>query len=331
MIETKNKKSKKYLLPILILLAIFFSWKIFFQEKRVLGLSTQAKEVILSDNDISERLETTANTIEELFKEKNVALNDGDLVYPDKNTALVSGLKIKIQRIKKMKVMADGEEKEISGFEESVEKILRENDIEFKEEDIIKPSRVSFAYNNLDIVIIRVEIKEEIEEDYIAFKTIEEKDDKLSWRTKKVTQKGEKGTKEITYEVAYHDGEEVGRKIINTTTTKEPVNEIITQGTYVKLGKSHKGQGTWYDQSFYPNLLKKYPFEGNMFAANPWLPLGSYAKVTNTDNGESVIVRINDRGPFGDGRIIDLNKVAFAKIASIGAGVVNVKVEEIVN
>ena len=59
--------------------------------------------------------------------------------------------------------------------------------------------------------------------------------------------------------------------------------------------------------------------------------MGSYAKVTNTANGKSVIVQINDRGPFGPGRIIDLDKVAFAKIASIGAGVIGVKVEEVLN
>ena len=68
-----------------------------------------------------------------------------------------------------------------------------------------------------------------------------------------------------------------------------------------------------------------------MSAANPWLPLGSYVKVTNLDNGKSVIVRINDRGPFGNGRIIDLDKVAFAKIASLGQGTARVKMEEILN
>jgi rare lipoprotein A len=61
------------------------------------------------------------------------------------------------------------------------------------------------------------------------------------------------------------------------------------------------------------------------------MPIGSYARVTNVDNGKSVIVRINDRGPFVPGRIIDLDKVAFQKIASTGAGVINVKMEEIVN
>ncbi|PJA85492.1 MAG: septal ring lytic transglycosylase RlpA family lipoprotein, partial [Candidatus Moranbacteria bacterium CG_4_9_14_3_um_filter_45_14] len=59
--------------------------------------------------------------------------------------------------------------------------------------------------------------------------------------------------------------------------------------------------------------------------------IGSFVKVTNTENGKSVIVKINDRGPFVPSRIIDLDKVAFAKIASIGAGVIAVRMEEITN
>ena len=87
----------------------------------------------------------------------------------------------------------------------------------------------------------------------------------------------------------------------------------------MKLGKAAKGQGTWY------------AFKGGLFAASTTLPRGSYAKVTNTENGESVVVQINDYGPQGKGRIIDLDKVAFEKIASLGAGVIGVKVEQVLN
>ena len=125
--------------------------------------------------------------------------------------------------------------------------------------------------------------------------------------------------KEITYKVVSHNGQEISRKVINENIIKEPIIEIITQGTYVKLGKSHSGMASWYSHT------------GTMSAANPWLPIGSYVKVTNKANGKSVIVRINDRGPFGPGRIIDLDKVAFEKIAPLGQGVAEVKMEEIIN
>jgi rare lipoprotein A len=155
--------------------------------------------------------------------------------------------------------------------------------------------------------------------DTFAFEKKVNEDSTLSWRKSIVTQKGEKGVQRLTYRVSTYDGKEVNRKLIKTETLQAPVTEITTQGTYVKVGKTHKGAASWY------------AFTGTLSAANPWLPIGSYVRVTNQENGKSVIVRINDRGPFVPGRIIDLDKVAFQKIASIGAGVINVTMEEIVN
>jgi rare lipoprotein A len=68
-----------------------------------------------------------------------------------------------------------------------------------------------------------------------------------------------------------------------------------------------------------------------MFAASTTIAKGNYARVTNTASGKSIIVQINDYGPQGKGRVIDLDKVAFQKIASLGAGVIGVKVEEVLN
>ena len=122
---------------------------------------------------------------------------------------------------------------------------------------------------------------------------------------------------EVNYKITYKDGKEISRVALSKTIAREPIPEIITQGTYIKFGKTHSGLGTWY------------AWKGGLYAASPWLPMGSYVKVTNRANGKSVIVEINDRGPLGKNRIIDLDKVAFEKIASIGAGIIDIKVEEI--
>lgn len=62
-------------------------------------------------------------------------------------------------------------------------------------------------------------------------------------------------------------------------------------------------------------------------AAHKTLPFGSTVKVTNIRNGKSVIVVINDRGPFVKGRIIDLSKSAFSSIGSTRLGLLDVKIE----
>ncbi len=64
-------------------------------------------------------------------------------------------------------------------------------------------------------------------------------------------------------------------------------------------------------------------------AAHKKLPFGTTVKVTNVNNGKSVVVRINDRGPFVKGRIIDLSKSAFSTIANTQLGVIDVIVEVI--
>ena len=64
-----------------------------------------------------------------------------------------------------------------------------------------------------------------------------------------------------------------------------------------------------------------------MTAAHKRLPFGSKVKVTNVDNGKSVVVRVNDRGPFVSGRIIDLSKAAFQRIGNTRSGVIEVEIE----
>lgn len=64
-------------------------------------------------------------------------------------------------------------------------------------------------------------------------------------------------------------------------------------------------------------------------AAHKKLPFGTYVKVTNIQNGKSVTVKINDRGPFVKGRIIDLSKSAFSSIGNTSSGLINVKIEVI--
>jgi rare lipoprotein A len=64
-----------------------------------------------------------------------------------------------------------------------------------------------------------------------------------------------------------------------------------------------------------------------MTAAHKTLPIGTKVKVTNLKNSKSVVVRINDRGPFVRGRLIDLSKGAAQKLGFIGAGHARVQIE----
>ena len=95
-------------------------------------------------------------------------------------------------------------------------------------------------------------------------------------------------------------------------------------------GSIHHGQASWYctkcnggTETASGERLQDYA----MTAAHKTLPLGSKVRVTNKENGRSVIVRINDRGPYIRGRIIDLSRRAATVIAMRKAGVVPVRVK----
>ena len=86
------------------------------------------------------------------------------------------------------------------------------------------------------------------------------------------------------------------------------------------------GQASWYGPGLYGNLTASGEVfrRGTMTAAHPHLPLGSYLRVTNQSNGRSVVVRVNDRGPFVGNRIIDVAQAAASKIGLTSSGVANV-------
>jgi rare lipoprotein A len=93
-----------------------------------------------------------------------------------------------------------------------------------------------------------------------------------------------------------------------------------------------RGLATFYgqEQQGGPTASGERFDKRQLTAAHRTLPLGTWVRVTNTHNGRSVVVRINDRGPFGGhGRIIDLSEAAARRLDMLDAGVVPVTVEVI--
>jgi rare lipoprotein A len=117
---------------------------------------------------------------------------------------------------------------------------------------------------------------------------------------------------------------------------------VANMRPYVALGKYFKpmtelgpykkrGIASWYGRRYHGNNTASgevYDMYA-MTAAHPTLPLPSYARVTNLENGKSVIVRLNDRGPFLSERLIDLSYTAAYKLGILAGGSGQVEVESI--
>jgi rare lipoprotein A (peptidoglycan hydrolase) len=90
-----------------------------------------------------------------------------------------------------------------------------------------------------------------------------------------------------------------------------------------------EGIGSWYGADFHGRLTasgERYDMHG-ISAAHRTMPLPSYARVTNLDNGRSIIVRVNNRGPFVDNRIIDLSIGSARALDFYKKGIARVRVE----
>ncbi|WP_115001989.1 septal ring lytic transglycosylase RlpA family protein [Xanthomonas campestris] len=121
--------------------------------------------------------------------------------------------------------------------------------------------------------------------------------------------------------------------------SNEPRSAVGNRSPYEVLGKRYvvmdnpgdyveRGTASYYGSKFHGRLTSnKEVYDMYAFtAAHKTLPLPSFALVTNTDNGQSVVVRVNDRGPFHDGRVIDLSYAAAVKLGITGKGTGNVEV-----
>ena len=97
----------------------------------------------------------------------------------------------------------------------------------------------------------------------------------------------------------------------------------------VKVGDRFRGIASWYGPDFHGKLTSNGEVYNmhKMTAAHKTLPMNTIVKVKNLDNGKSIIVRINDRGPFVATRIIDLSNLAAKKIGMIAKGTAHVELE----
>ncbi len=91
------------------------------------------------------------------------------------------------------------------------------------------------------------------------------------------------------------------------------------------------GVASWYGGMFHGRTTANgEPYDMHaMTAAHPSLPFGTKVRVTNLENGRSVVLRINDRGPFAKRRIIDVSRHAAEHLGFLGSGLARVRVEVI--
>jgi len=122
--------------------------------------------------------------------------------------------------------------------------------------------------------------------------------------------------------------------VLATTLGAKPVPKVVKTRKVVKYKKANAvpyqvGKASWYGKRFHGRKTANGE-SYNMFqmtAAHRSLPMGTWVKVTNLRNGRSVVLRVNDRGPFIDSRVIDTSYMAAEHLGFREQGIVRVRLD----
>ncbi len=229
-------------------------------------------------------------------------------IFPE--PAIGLGSKITIQRALPVLLDDGGNLHLYRSWQGQIKEFLVEQKIVLGDQDRIEPDLNTWLRPEMKIAIVRVAETELKEEEEILYKTLTKDDSTMEKGQTKISQAGKTGKKIKTFLVRRENGQEVSRELLRDEVSQKPQDKIVIVGT--KIVEIGRGTATWYDL-----------ISGNTAAHNS-LPKGTMVKVTNLNNGKSVVVKIIDRGIMS-GAIIDLSADAFSQIAPLGAGVILVR------
>ena len=247
----------------------------------------------------------------DMVAELGVEVYPEDIVraFPDPQWGL--GSKITVYRATPIWIDDAGEKRQVRTLKKTVGELFQEKGIEIGVLDTVAPATDTTLSWEQTITITRVEETDVVERQSIPFRTVTKSDPEVYVCSTETAQQGKNGVKEVTYHVRRENRQEVSRKLVSSNVVSDPQEQIILKGD--KLPPIHQiGTASWYD------------WKNGMYAAHPNLPFGTKVYVKSQSSGKGVCVTINDRGPWGPGRVIDLQPEAFRGLAPLSTGVVSV-------
>lgn len=258
-------------------------------------------------------------TVGESLKELGMPAADADFVWPAPRSPVVDGMQLVVRDAVSVTVSIGGERRDVVSSAGTVAELLAEAGIRLGAKDRVTPARDTYPGQGSTITVVRVRETIRAEEVPIPFGQRQEKDAGLEKGRRKVARAGRDGLKLRRYAAVVQDGKVVSKRFLDEKVVRKPVDQVVKVGTgqpsfRAKSGRSEQGIASWYR------------FDG-MGAAHRTLPFGTVVRVTNLANGRTVNVVIRDRGPFVEGRIIDLSDSAFAELAPLSSGTIRVRIE----
>jgi resuscitation-promoting factor RpfB len=277
----------------------------------------RAKPITVILNGKQRQVIVTALTVGEVIEEMRLRASLADYVGASRSERITPGMVLVYRNAVGIVITHDGKTDRVITNAATVRDVLTELGVPVVGKDQVSPSLDAVPYTGMVVRVLRVGTRVETANRKIPFTTLFRADPFLERGKRAMRRGGMSGLQEVRYSVTYKDGKAVSRKILATRVLRKPQSKIIAVGTgprCICTRGTQTGDATWYGQA------------DGLTAAHRTLPFGTVVRVTNLENGRTVTVTIRDRGPMGEGRIIDLSDEAFSRIAGLSDGVVRVRI-----
>ncbi|WGW12856.1 ubiquitin-like domain-containing protein [Saxibacter everestensis] len=190
-----------------------------------------SRQITLNVDGRESKVWTTARTVDEALDDAGVRAENAELSASRSKAIGRDGIDLSVNTEKQVQILVDGKAVPVKSTSATVGDALNDAGIKVGKDDIVSLPAVSPIVAGAPIKVLRVKNGEVKETKKVAHETETKKDSSEYEDYKKVTRKGEDGTKEIVYKKREVDGEEVAKSKVEEKVTKKPVKEVVTVGT----------------------------------------------------------------------------------------------------
>jgi uncharacterized protein YabE (DUF348 family) len=278
----------------------------------------RAKQVRLVLDGERQTVVARGLTVGQALKDLGMRPGPKDHVFPAEDALLEPGVEIFVRNAVHAKLRVDGRLRDVVSSADTVENLLEQADVTVGRDDYVLPARATEPTDGMWIRVVRVRRVTEERSIRVPYRVVTQHDPEMESGVRRVVQQGAEGLKVQHFAVVLEDGTRVSTRLTDERTVRSARDHVVRVGTrepeYKGGGGTQSGIASWFEA------------EG-LVAAHRSLPMGSVVKVTDTATGKSVSVRVNQRGPFVEGRVIDLSDDAFQRLAPLGRGTIKVTVQ----
>lgn len=197
----------------------------------------QKPVTVVVDGKVIESKVFFASTVADVLEKNDIKLGDKDEINPSLDTVVKKNTEITITRAFKVKVIADGETREVISTPVTVKEAIKLAGFQLGEKDIVKTVPTEKTIPDQEIEVIRVTEEEVQVEEPIPYQTEKTFDDTLEKGLTKTISRGQNGVALNTIRITYHNGEEVAREVIDSQVKVEPKNRVIAMGTITSVSR----------------------------------------------------------------------------------------------